>query len=159
VKLYFLRHGLADRGAWRGRDDSLRPLTEEGKARMAREAAVLSKIGLKLDLILSSPLTRARQTAEIVGRRLGLAERVKVDERLGPGFGVGALSEILKSHAEIQALMLVGHEPDFSETIGSLIGGGQVVCKKGALARVDLHQSAPPRGRLVWLIPPSLLAL
>jgi phosphohistidine phosphatase len=158
MKLYFLRHGLADRAEWDG-DDFERPLTEKGKARMAREADTLAKLGLEVDLILSSPLTRARQTAEIVARRLGLADRLQIDERLSPGFALGALAKILEAQAKRQALLLVGHEPDFSETIGALIGGGQVLCKKGALARVDLCPEHPPRGHLVWLIPPSVLVL
>jgi phosphohistidine phosphatase len=157
--LYFLRHGLAgDRDAWAG-DDFGRPLTDEGKERMAREAATIAKLDLNLDFILTSPLVRAYQTAEIVTQHLNLTDKLVKDERLAPGFGSNQLAEILKLHPEAQVLMLVGHEPDFSQVIGDLIGGGSVECKKGSLARVDLPNPLSRQGDLVWLIPPKVLAL
>jgi phosphohistidine phosphatase len=158
MKLYFLRHGLAaDREAWTGNDFE-RPLTDEGKKRMAREAATLAKLDLNLDLILTSPLIRASQTAEIVAQHLNLTDRLVKDERLSPGFGTNQLAKILTAYPEAKALMLVGHEPDFSQVIGDLIGGGRINCKKGSLAGVELSNKSL-QGELVWLIPPSVLAL
>jgi phosphohistidine phosphatase len=155
TRLYFLRHGLAaNRSEWSG-DDSERPLTSKGQALMAREAQTIAQLGLQLDLILTSPLVRALQTARIVAEALGMQERLQADERLAPGFGMPALAEVLKERSGVSALMLVGHEPDFSETIGALIGGGRVVCKKGSLARVDLPDDGSLAGDLVWLIPPG----
>jgi phosphohistidine phosphatase len=157
TRLYFLRHGLAaNRSEWSG-DDSERPLTSKGQALMAREAQTIAQLGLQLDLILTSPLVRALQTARIVAEALGMQERLQADERLAPGFGMPALAEVLKERSGVSALMLVGHEPDFSETIGALIGGGRVVCKKGGLARVDLPDDGSLAGELVWLIPPGVL--
>ena len=122
MELCFLRHGLAGRRSeWKG-DDDKRPLTEEGMAQTAREAVGLGKLGLVPDLILTSPLVRARQTAEIAARELGIANRVAVDERLGYGFRRKKLRELLSEHAGVNRLMLVGHEPDFSAVIGKLIG-------------------------------------
>jgi phosphohistidine phosphatase len=159
MKLYFLRHGSAgQRGEWTGNDFD-RPLTEEGKERMARQAATLAKLGLNLDLIITSPLIRAYQTAEIVAQRLNMAEELVQDEGLAPGFGPDQLAKILQAHPDANALMLVGHEPDFSETISHLIGGGRVIVKKGGLACVDMPDPASLQGDLVWLIPPSVLAL
>jgi phosphohistidine phosphatase len=158
MKLYFLRHGLADRSEWAGPDFE-RPLTERGKAQMAREAETMAELNLDLDLIITSPLTRACQTAEIVAERLEMLDRLIVDERLAYGFDPDKLDEILEAHPDATAIMLVGHEPDFSETIADLIGGGEVVCKKGGLARVDLYGGASLQGELVWLIPPKVLAL
>jgi len=157
VKLYFLRHGLADREEWSG-DDFVRPLTEKGRSRMEKEADRLAELDFAPEVILTSPLTRARQTAEIVAARLDRANDVQLDERLALGFGMRQLSEILAARANCDSILMVGHEPDFSETIGALIGGGRVVCKKGSLARVDLESLHPPRGRLVWLVTPSILA-
>jgi phosphohistidine phosphatase len=157
--LYFLRHGLAgDRDEWTG-DDFKRPLTEEGKERMAREAATIARLGLDLDLILTSPLVRAYQTAEIVAQELNLVDKLVKDERLGLDFGPEKLALILQTYSIASALMLVGHEPSFSETIGDLIGGGSVECKKGSLARVNLPNPMSLQGDLVWLIPPKVLAL
>ena len=155
-RLYFLRHGLADRSEWAG-DDYLRPLTPRGKQQMARTAETIARLDLGLDLIISSPLVRAYQTAEIVAAGLGLRDRLVSDERLGPGFGLTELRRILSERVGLTALMLVGHEPDFSDTISALIGGGRVVCKKGGLARVDCPDDSGLTGELVWLAPPALL--
>ncbi len=157
--LYFLRHGLAgDRDEWTG-DDFERPLTEEGKERMVREAATIARLGLNLDLILTSPLVRAYQTAEIIAQELNLMDKLVKDERLGLDFGLEKLALLLQTYPAAAALMLVGHEPSFSETIGDLIGGGNVECKKGSLARVDLPNPLSLKGDLVWLIPPKVLTL
>jgi phosphohistidine phosphatase len=157
MKIFFLRHGLADRSAWNG-DDFERPLTEYGKERMVREAETIRKLNLGLDAILTSPLVRAYQTAEIVAEELGMLDLFAVDERLSPGFGPSDLKEIIDDHESAEVIMVVGHEPDFSYTISYLTGGGNVVCKKGSLARVDLVDAGPLAGELVWLIPPKALA-
>jgi phosphohistidine phosphatase len=156
--LYFLRHELAgDRTDWTG-DDRKRPLTTEGKERLARSARTLAALNLGLEAILTSPLTRARQTAEIAADGLGLKDSLSEDGRLGPGFGVESVSEILKEYPKAKALLLVGHEPDFSETVSALTGGSEIVFKKGGLARVDLDDVSSLHGSLVWLIPPKVLA-
>ena len=157
MKLYLLRHGLAaDREEWSG-DDVDRPLTGEGQARMAREAVTLARLGLSLDLILTSPLVRAYQTAESVAQRLGMMDKLITDERLAPGFGADQLAPLVREHANAAALLLVGHEPDFSELIGALIGGGRVECKKGSLACVNLPDPLRLAGELLWLLPPKIL--
>lgn len=158
VKLYFLRHGPAvERTAWQADDDFARPLTERGQAVVQCVAEALAALQLKPEAIITSPLARAFQTAEIVARRLDLNAHLVKDDRLMPGFGLDGLTAILQAHADLSAIMLVGHEPDFSTTISTLIGGGALVCKKGGLARVDILATSPLRGELVWLIPPSVL--
>jgi phosphohistidine phosphatase len=155
--LYFLRHGQAGSHIdWKG-DDAERPLTKKGKESMYREAETIVQLDLQLDAIITSPLARALQTAEVVGERLMMGERLFQDERLSPGFDGEALAEILEEYKQANAIMLVGHEPDFSETIGALTGG-RVIVKKGGLARVDLQpDSGSLTGDLVWLIPPKAL--
>lgn len=155
--LYFLRHGLAfDKEAWH-KDDSLRPLTARGMKNMLREAETMRTLGLNLDVIVTSPLVRAYQTADIVARRLDLKNDLVQDERMGVGFGYEELPAILEDHPRAQQIMLVGHEPGLSQAIGVLTGGGGVVCKKGALARVDITSRDPLQGLLVWLLPPKIL--
>ena len=88
-----------------------------------------------------------------------MLDLLTVDERLEPGFGPRDLAEILEQFPRSNELMLSGHEPDFSETISYLIGGGNIVCKKGSLARVDLVDAGPLAGELAWLIPPKALVL
>lgn len=153
--LYFLRHGLAfDREQWQKSDD-LRPLTSKGMKNMVRQAEFMRGLKLKLQVIITSPLTRAFQTADIVAKKLDLHHELVQDERLGPGFDIDRLVEVLKDHPDAQQVMLVGHEPDFSVTISALVGGGSLVLKKGALARVDIISQEPLQGDLVWLIPPK----
>jgi phosphohistidine phosphatase len=152
--LYFLRHGLAgDANTWEG-DDQERPLTEKGKKHMQASAGSLKKLGVKVDRIISSPLKRAVQTAEITAKALGM--KVIEDERLAYGFGLENLSQIIAENPEAKALLLVGHEPDFSTTVGSLTGA-DIMLKKGGVARVDLADNGDLKGQLVWLLPPEIL--
>jgi len=158
MDLYFLRHGDAlGKDEWKG-DDGARTLSEQGAQQIRREATTLAGLSLGISLILSSPLVRALKTAQIVAAALGLEDSLLTDKRLSPGFDPPALREILADHAGVSAMLLVGHEPDFSETIGACIGGGRVECKKGALARLDITDPQRPRGSLLWLLPPRVLA-
>ena len=157
MKLYFLRHGIAfDAREWEGSDFD-RPLTDDGKRRMKREARAIARLNLAPSFILTSPLVRAQQTASIVARGLELRDRLSEDERLGPGFGPDALARIAADRDGAESLMLVGHEPSFSETIGELIGGARVELKKGGLACVELDATLGS-ARLAWLLPPKVLS-
>jgi phosphohistidine phosphatase len=156
MQVYFLRHGEAEK---KGQgEDAERPLSKDGIARMKEEAAAIAGFDLGIDLIITSPLVRARQTADIMARELHLRDTLAIDDRLAPGFGRDALVTVLKKHTGRKSLMLVGHEPDFSETIAACIGGGRIECGKGGLARVDIDDPSTLRGTLLWLIPPRLLA-
>lgn len=156
--MYFLRHGIAaDAQSWNGSDAS-RPLTDEGRERMEREAKALSKIGLTVDAIVTSPLLRAKETAEIVADRLSLRKKLIEDARLGGGFDITQLAALLQKYPEADSIMLVGHEPDFSATVGAITGTGRIDLKKGGLACVELTDPASMRGELLWLVPPKILA-
>lgn len=158
MQLYFVRHGRAEsRETWPPSEERQRPLTKDGIKRMKKSAKTMQQLGLAPDAILTSPLARARQTAEIVAAAL---DRPLVeDETLAPGFGVSALTALLREYPDAASLMFVGHEPDFSTTVEVLIEGGRVMAKKGSLIRVDLFSVLPPRGELVWNIPPKMLVL
>jgi phosphohistidine phosphatase len=159
MRLYFLRHGVAvEADEWSGPDFD-RPLTGDGVKLMTREAKTIAALNLELDVILTSPLVRAKQTAAIVAEKLDIADRLIEDERLGAGFGPNRLVDILAEYAGANAILLVGHEPGMSRTIAHLAGGVAVDVKKGSLARVDLADPATLQGELVWLIPPKVLAL
>ncbi|MGZ3499648.1 MAG: phosphohistidine phosphatase SixA [Vulcanimicrobiaceae bacterium] len=159
MRLYFLRHGQAgERDEYKGNDFD-RPLTDEGRERMAREAKTIAQLQLAPDLIITSPLVRAKQTAEIVAERLKMRDRLIDDERLGLDFGLGELRQILQEHANASALLLVGHDPSMSQTVGQLVGGARINLKKGSLAYVDLPDASSVDGVLVWLIPPKVLTL
>ncbi len=157
MEIYFLRHGDAGTAeGWKG-SDAERPLSKEGTVRMEKEAAAIAHLRPPLDTILTSPLVRARQTAEIVAKKLRLDRALVLDERLAPGFGPAELRQILEEHHASRGLMVVGHEPDFSRVISTCIGGGAVECKKGSLIRVDMDDISSLAGFLVWLLPPRVL--
>jgi phosphohistidine phosphatase len=150
MHVYFLRHGEADWPNWNKSDDE-RPLTERGKREMKKVAGFLERLDVGLDQIITSPLPRARQTAEAVAGRLHI--QLHEDELLEPGFGSSEFEKLLKKYPG-EDIMVVGHEPDFSSTIEALTGGSLKLSKAGlALVEVD---EAKKRGRLLWLIPPKV---
>ena len=158
MELYFLRHADAGvQGEWKGSDFE-RPLSRDGVARMKEEASAIAALRPMIDAILTSPLIRARQTAEIVAKTLRLQKVLVFDERLAPGFGTPELKKILAERRSCKGLLLVGHEPDFSRVISACTGGGRVECKKGSLARLDMDDLSSLAGVLAWLLPPRVLA-
>ncbi|MBV9332739.1 MAG: histidine phosphatase family protein [Candidatus Eremiobacteraeota bacterium] len=156
MRCYFLRHGIAvEPESWSGSDFD-RPLTREGRERMELEAKAIEDLKLDLDCIITSPLLRAKQTAELVAARLGNVKTVE-DRRLADGFNLERLGEMLVAHPNAQAIMLVGHEPTMSATIGRAIGKAGVEFKKAALAGIEFGDRASPSGTLLCLIPPKVL--
>lgn len=154
--LHLLRHADAgDATRWPGSDD-LRPLSGEGLAQAERLAAHLASIGFECDAVLTSPRVRAVQTAEPVAEALGL--RVIVDPRLGEGLSVQGLDTLLHGAGDPRSPILVGHDPDFSDLLTTLVGAVDISMKKGALARLEARRPFVPRGaRLRWLLPPDAL--
>jgi phosphohistidine phosphatase len=122
---------------------------------MKAGARGLRKLGLKLDVLLSSPLVRARATAEIVARELGF--ELRLTDALAPGCDTGRIFGLLGEHRAAERVMFVGHEPDFSAIVGRLTGGSRVELKKGGLARVDIEVLEDGAGTLVWLLTPKIL--
>ena len=151
MKLYFLRHGKADWPDWDKPDDE-RPLTKEGRREMERIAKFLRELKVEPAVVLSSPLPRAKQTAEYAADALSI--ELREEPALRPGFSAAKLRTLLK-RAEGGDLMIVGHEPDFTTVIRALTGG-DVRLGKGGIARVDLPSGTPVDGRLIWLIPPKI---
>ena len=155
LRLYFLRHGKAwSRADWH-EDDDLRPLTEAGEALVRAEGRAMKSMGLAPEVIVTSPLARARRTAAIVAEELGMSDRLVEDSRLAHGFDAGRLAEVVEGQGEAARLMVVGHEPDLSDTVAELTGGGRVDFKKGGLARVDVKGSQLDDGILAWLLTPA----
>jgi phosphohistidine phosphatase len=157
MRLYFMRHGPAEaRTDWAG-DDHERPLSDDGRKVLRRSIPALAALGLGVDVIVTSPLARARETAEIIAAGLKMDDRVVEDARLAPGFGPDEARAIATEHGRDVTVMLVGHEPDFSRTLGALTGGSSFVVKKGGLARVDSLDVSLAGAELVWLLPPKAL--
>jgi phosphohistidine phosphatase len=148
MKLYFLRHGEADWPDWKKSDDE-RPLTKVGQKEVHEVAKFLVQLKVKADLIITSPLPRAAQTAQIAAEHLKIS--CQEEKMLAPGFGVEDLMRLLRKYPQ-DGLVLVGHEPDFTETIAALTGGSVKLSKAG-VALVDLNLR---KGKLLWLFPPKI---
>ncbi len=163
LQLLFLRHGIAVEHGAPGyeMDDDARPLTAKGR----RVARAVARGLLRLadpDVILTSPLPRARQTAYIVGEVLGVevVETPLLGLEFNPLHLMDALEFALATTgcSELRQVVLVGHEPGFSATIGALVGPGlNMILKKTGLARVDVADLRLNGGQLRWLLPPGHL--
>lgn len=159
MKLYFVRHAAASRKTTWAADDGLRPLTRTGKARFRAAARALATSGaLAPTLIVTSPLVRARQTADILAKALPASVAVVEDERLAGDFDAAALHAILSDHRDVTALAIVGHNPSFTEVLSAVTGDANVNVRKGAVALVELNHVTVPSGRLMWLAPPELFS-
>jgi phosphohistidine phosphatase len=158
-ELYLIRHGLAEERGERWPDDAKRPLTEEGMSRMRKQARGLARLGVTMDVVLTSPLVRARQTAEIVAAALDPRPHVTAIESLAPDASYQALVADLEKHARKTRVALVGHEPGIGELAARLIGARQPMeFKKGAVCRIDVG-ALPPGGpgALRWFLTPGIM--
>ena len=151
--LYFLRHGKA--GSPRADDDDARTLTGKGRAALRDAAPLWRRLNLRPDIVLSSPLPRALQTAELFCEAVGGSPIV--DDRLRPGAGWGDLARAMADHADARRVMFVGHEPDLSSAVALLTGASSVRMRKGGLACVEFYGVPEPgSGELAWLLDPDL---
>jgi phosphohistidine phosphatase len=154
MQLYFVRHGLAEDSV-EVMTDAERQLTREGIHRTRTMGRTLVAAGVKPRRLFSSPLARALQTAEILAQILDVKTTVR--KALSPGFDVEAVAKLLTGLKADDEVMFVGHEPDLSGVISQIIGGGEIIMKKGSVARVDVGLQEPLRGALLWLLAPKLV--
>jgi len=157
--LYLVRHAIAaDRGD-KHPDDTKRPLTHKGITRMRQVVRGFATFNPRIDLVLTSPLVRARQTADIVMAGLSPAPSLNTFEALAPGHSPADVAQGLGAFVSRHAIALVGHEPDLGLLAAWLIGAREpLVFKKGAIARIDISALPPGRdGQLIWLATPRML--
>ncbi|HSW49016.1 MAG TPA: histidine phosphatase family protein [Bryobacteraceae bacterium] len=158
MQVYLLRHGIAeDRRP--GRSDAERKLTEEGKEKLRRVLIQAKEAVGSPALILTSPLIRAVETAEIAAEVLGYRGTIPRTEALLPSSTPLAVWKTLRDNAAAKAILMAGHEPLLSETAGYLLGvpRAAVDFRKGALMRIDVDDlTGTPRGVLEWLLTPRL---
>ena len=157
--MYFVRHGLAeDRGdAWP--DDTKRPLTDEGMSRMRRAARALARLGVTVDVVLSSPLVRARQTADLLAGGLDPRPSIVNVDSLTPDGSYAAVIADLEKHSRKCRIALVGHEPMIGELAARLIGSRHPIeFKKGAICRIDVEDLPPAGpGDIRWFMTTKIL--
>jgi phosphohistidine phosphatase len=157
MKLYFLRHATASDNA---PSDAERELTREGKEEARIAGKALAQLGAKPSYIFSSPLVRARQTAEIAGEALKFSKGILSLDELHNGTPTASLLKALKSCASDSEIILVGHMPSLSEHLAVLIGAGNaqgLPMGKGSVAHVEMERLRAGAGHLRWLMRQSQL--
>jgi phosphohistidine phosphatase len=166
MNLYLMRHAIAVAGDEPGVEtDGERPLSARGIKRMRKAARGLKRLEVTFDALLTSPLLRARQTADIVAQAIGLNDRVEEISGLAPESSVDNLIFGLARFRGREHVLLVGHEPLLSQTIAFLLTGkknetSNIGLKRGALCRIEVDGLPPDKpGTLHWLLAPKQLRL
>ncbi|HEX9657774.1 MAG TPA: phosphohistidine phosphatase SixA [Bacteroidota bacterium] len=163
MNVYLLRHAIAVlRGTEEYERDSDRPLTPKGEKKMHRIAEGMKAMGLSFDVILSSPVLRARQTAEIAAEVLGQKKRLEFLEALSTsGDPEDVVNAIQKKYTSCEDILLVGHEPDMSALISVLLSGDDnlaITMKKGGLCKLTIDEIQFGKcATLEWLLAPKQL--
>jgi phosphohistidine phosphatase len=169
MDVYFLRHGLAGQhGDPKYKDDSLRPLTAQGREKIHCAALGMQILGLKFDTVLSSPYLRARQTAEIVAQAYKIKDKniYFTDNLLPPASIKQLLREVHTYFPKSKNILFVGHEPHLTEMISNLLKSNKPLTidfKKGGLCKLSIQQlqllGEPRDAVLSWLLTPAQLCL
>ena len=159
-QLFLIRHGIAEERGDAWPDDAKRPLSEDGIERFQRSARGLARLDVWIDVVLTSPLVRARQTAEIVASAFDPRPSIVTIESLAPGGSYASLLADLEKHGRKTRIALVGHEPGIGELGARLIGSRHSFeFKKGAVCRIDVDQIPPVGpGDLRWFLTPKVMA-
>ena len=163
MDVILFRHGIAvDVVHWKG-DDMTRPLTPEGVDRAKQGAQGLCRLKVQPDHLFSSPLVRARQTAELVKAQLSLKTKIELIDDLQPDAPADALLARLSNLPAPSVVLCVGHEPHLSTAVSVMISGktsASIEMKKAAACGVGF--AALPKagaGTLLWLLPPKILRI
>ncbi|MEI7807535.1 MAG: phosphohistidine phosphatase SixA [Verrucomicrobiota bacterium] len=168
MNLFILRHGIAsdpgEDGLSKDLKDADRPLSAKGKQRMWRITEAMRTMELTFDAVVSSPLLRARQTAQIVTEALELRRKLVLTDHLAPAGNPKLLIEQLNAqYSRAKNVLLVGHEPYLSELIALLIAGNTTVridLRKGGIAKLEVEKLRFGRcAALAWLLTPKQLGL
>jgi phosphohistidine phosphatase len=157
MEIYIVRHAIAEDNPSKGTGDAARALTEEGRQKMKEAASGFAKLEFSIDKILSSPLVRAKQTAEILAKALD--QKVEEMEELSPGYGPDQVCAKLQSLKKAKSVVVVGHEPNCSLLASYLLEGSsslEIQFKKGAICRID-GSPARKSGTLIFHLSPQIL--
>jgi phosphohistidine phosphatase len=152
--LFLMRHANAGTVRENPVLDAKRGLVKEGKEQCMLMARVLGALKAPIDVIVSSPLKRARQTAQLVGTELGYDSQVEVSPALGINASYADFQKMLEKYADREGILVVGHNPNLFQFLGRMVtgnGGAAIRLRKGSIARVDMERHPP---RLQWLLDP-----
>jgi phosphohistidine phosphatase len=159
LELYLIRHGIAEERGDKWPDDSKRPLTPGGISKLRKEARGLGALGDGFEQIVSSPLVRTRQTADVFSEVLKNKPPVVTADALAPAGTPAAVIQEITKHVRKARVALVGHEPNLGELAAQLIGSRTPLeFKKGGICRIDF-EVLPPKGvgALRWFLTPRIL--
>jgi phosphohistidine phosphatase len=161
MQIYIVRHGIAiDRENPKCPPDAERYLTEEGVEKTRQVAKGVAALGAKAELLLSSPYTRATQTAQIFASALDYPkQKIRRTDLLLPGADPSLLFRELAKDKQYTAIFLFGHAPQLDDILAMALGSKHHITslKKAGAALIELKRISPPIGQLVWLAPPKLL--
>lgn len=156
--LYFLRHASAGQSLTNPKKDEKRGLDRDGIEQCGYIGRALSAMDVQVDLIVSSPLKRAAQTASLVGNELSYEGKLQFEDALRPAASFADFRRLLDKYAKRESIMVVGHNPNLSEFVGRIISEtgceASVDLKKGAVARVELSRHS---ATLQWCFTPKIL--
>ena len=158
MRLLLLRHAIAVPGGTPGIEDDERPLTARGRKRFRAAALGLARILDRPDVLLTSPLPRAAETADIVAEAFGKV-KPRRERALAHG-GTEAILALLGRQPNDSTVAIVGHEPSLSQLLARLLGsarGERFAFKKGGAALVHLPGDGRSSGRLIWFLKPRIL--
>jgi phosphohistidine phosphatase len=166
LDLFILRHGYAGNRLSDPMKDIKRELTISGKKEVVEIAKSLKKLGVKFNVIFSSPFTRAFQTASIIAEEYKLTEQIEQSEELKPDGSKGSLYNKLSKLSIDSVILVVGHEPYLSGMINDIISNdnynknrnNNIILKKAGLSRIKITSTVPKfKGELRWLLTPRIL--
>ena len=156
--IYFLRHASAGESMMNPKKDEKRALDQTGIEQCGYVGRALAALDVHVDVIISSPLKRATQTASLVGNEMGYEGKLQLDDALRPGASFDDFRRLLAKYAKREAVMVVGHNPNLSEFLGRSVSENgceaNVELKKGAVARVERSRNS---GTLNWCLTPKIL--
>jgi phosphohistidine phosphatase len=156
--VYFLRHANAGQRLASPKKDEKRGLDKEGIEQCGYVGRALASFDVQVDAIISSPLKRSTQTAALVGNEIGHEAKLQIDPALRPQASFTEFRKLLDKYARLEAIMVVGHNPNLSEFLGKVISGAgceaSIELRKGAVAKVELRRTS---GTLQWILTPKLL--
>ena len=154
MNLYVMRHANAGLARENPLLDDKRSLVKEGKEQCILMARTLNALKVQVDVIVSSPLKRARQTAQLVGTEMGYDARVEVSPALAPDASYAEFQRMLTRYSAYESVLVVGHNPNLFQFLGRLItgnGGAAIRMRKGSVARLKMDRHP---ALLQWLIDP-----
>jgi phosphohistidine phosphatase len=157
MNLYLIRHSIAENISIDKKDFD-RELTEEGKFVIKKTSQAWKNYISNVDVVLTSPLMRSIQTAEIISSNLQEKQNVIKDNNLGTGSRTADLIELLNS-LEYKNVAVVGHQPDLSQHINNFCGTGSfnLAFPPASLAKIEFENSIKyGRGRLIYFVPPII---